>query len=146
LRCDARTNQPELARRAGGQAEYLILVDNASGDFLRPALSAPLPLTTEGAAAALLALLDAPPMTLNDVDVHAQVDSLLASNPFARPQAVFSLNVLGADDTGVPLPPADTTAPVAERDGYTNTSRERPRRRQLIEQPVGSLEKKPLIW
>ena len=115
------------------QAEYLILVDNAPGDFLRPAPSEPVPITTEGAAAAALALLDAPPMTLNDVDVHSQVDSLLASNPFARPQAVFSLNVLGADDAGVcrslPRTPhsARGSASFVPRKGHTNTARERRR-------------------
>lgn len=96
------------------QAEYVMLVDNAPGDFLRPAPSQPVSITSEGAAAALLALLDVPLMTLNDADVHSQVDSLLAANPFSRPKAVFSLNVLGADDAGMPLPPTDTTAPVAE--------------------------------
>ena len=40
------------------QADYLLLVDNASGDFLRAAPSASAEMTTEGAAAALVSFLE----------------------------------------------------------------------------------------
>lgn len=93
----ALLSAPLLAAQPISGGEYVIFIDNHDGAYLRnePSQEA---VSMDGISAALAALLDLPPVMLNDAALHSQVDSLLNANPFERPEAVLSLQVFGAQD------------------------------------------------
>jgi len=81
----------------GDVGEYVIFIDNHQGSFLRESASQA-PMSMDGVSAAMSALLDAAPALLNDEVLHSEVDGLLAPKPFARPEALLSLQVYDAQD------------------------------------------------
>jgi len=87
-----------LARVTAQEAGYVVFADNDGGSYLRETTSSKVPLSIGAMSVALTSLLDLPPAILTNEDLAYQVDSILAPNPFSRPDAVISLQVYGGED------------------------------------------------
>jgi len=83
---------------AAQEAGYIVYADNHEGSYLREPKPTEVPMSVDAMSVALTSLLGLPPAIVTGEDLAAQVDNLLAPNPFSRPDAVLSLQVYGGED------------------------------------------------